>query len=175
MEGYVLSERDYQRIERAIRFVERKADVTFRRKFPVHLWGMGGGGFPLPTERVGIYTTTVQLTKADHEKKIIFINNNDGSPLGPDGDCNLTAAESPAVGDTYFLHCLKSGTYACYLHPNVGQTIIMPSRKVIYGDGYYVWMGDTDGSYTMYQLILVCCAANTWISWAATTSQVINT
>lgn len=174
VQGYAISERDYQRIERTIRFAERFADVHFRRRHAVHMFGLGGEGeMPYPSERIIAYTTPFTIRKSLHCRRWLYINNTD---TGMGGDSILTTPPSTEmeVGDIYWLSCLAdTGTnrWKVSLYPNVGQSIIMPSETVVYGSGRYIRMGALpESNYGYYQLILVCSAANTWIVWAVSST-----
>jgi hypothetical protein len=191
--GYAISERDYGRMESVIRRVERMADINFRRRLPVGGWSPGGGGgYPKPTERVGITDATPSLlVKELHEKRWLWCVNYTGYAGGTPltADKNLIMPADPSVGDIYYFLCIVASyqphegvsPFAVHIYPNAGQTIIMPAgyvanAGVVTPDGLttnlrYVDLDDGGLSDIMCMLILVCKAANTWICWDATHSS----
>lgn len=80
------------------------------------------------------------------------------------------------INDFYHLMCypIIDEFKWVHLHPKEGQTIIMPSQTIVYGDGYYVCMGEDQIAAGMWSMVLVCCAVNTWIAWVASASKVSN-
>jgi hypothetical protein len=183
-EGYAISEADYRRIEAAIRKVERMADVNFRRRMPVSAWSPGGSGMRYPTECLSVFEPSFQLVKATHENRWIYFDNYTSGGIG--ADCNAILPSDLSPGDIYYMTCyhdLWANRYV-HLYPNVGQSLILPTEtvacvstesSVIVSSGLnkYLRMGYfTHIGLTMYQLILVCCAANTWIPLRLTSCQV---
>lgn len=135
--------------------------------------GGEGGGLGYPLERILLEETPLQMSKAAHCQRWLTIENL--LAYYPDGvEITLPPSSEMAIGDPYWLSCLSdsaSGRCTVSLFPNTDQTIIMPSEDVTYASGKYVRMGALyENVYGHYQLILVCCAAATWIAWAASTS-----
>lgn len=179
-EGYAISERDYRRIEETIRRVERMADINFRRRMPVGGWSAGtGSGMPTPTDRVPIFGTMlddsgfITLTKAAHCNKLLWFDNYNEPPTGIGENCYVKMPVNPVIGDTYFMFLkTANGYYDCGVYPNTGQTIIMPSEKIVQTTSPAKFVNMKSGAVGSGLLILVCCAANTWISFDSSSSVI---
>lgn len=167
VEGYAISERDYQRIQETIRRVERMADVNFRRRMPVSGWyPEGAGGWPMPDGRVGIYSTTSKyLTRELHQGKWIMMQNI-SDPI------EVILPANPTVGDFYYFMAYNiGGTAKIFSSTTVDQTIIMPSEQW-FGTGKYIDLANNGLHNGMNSVTLVCNNANQWIAVDCTVSMV---
>jgi hypothetical protein len=164
--GYVISENDHKRIEDSLRKFERMAKYNvFRRpNYPVGI-GTSESGIFLPDGRVAMPAGTYTLDRDTHRNKWLWL---DSETVG--GNIYLTLPANPVVDDPYFFFGPSLGSYYERIYPNSGQTIIMPSATVVYGQ--YILFGSTAPSYGNHTLHLVCTAANTWACFYATSSVI---
>jgi hypothetical protein len=163
---YGLSERDYDRVQRAIRKIESLNPMLLLRRFPVF---SGVGGWPIPTGTVTFLCATSRiLVRETHQCKWCFFCNNGDPPYNtPGGDFDLVLPPNPTVGDFYFFMAHNYGTYYVRIYGNntVSQKIIMPTEewtgtsKAIALD----WNADSPWPGGMNQLILACNGPNQWI------------
>lgn len=171
-QGYAISDRDYTRIENAIRFVERNTQILLRRRHPIFNGGLGGEGLSMLDDRVEITDATPSiLVKATHENKWLFCNNADttygGTPLTVNK--TLILPPSPSKRDRYTFMCVNNGSVDVFIYPNTGQTLILPAAVLTAAQ--YVDLDNGGIGANMCFLEVVCKAANTWICCGATHSR----
>jgi hypothetical protein len=167
--GYTISERDYQRMERVLRRVERMTEINFYRRQPVGGWSPGGDGFRMPDYPQVVIddATPSQLDESLHENRWLWCNVSGDPLLGIPltGSKNLIMPPNPAVRKIYYFASVGSAYYL-HIYPGPGQIIRMPNRDLNFAQ--YVALDAAGLSAITSILILACTAANTWICCDAT-------
>jgi hypothetical protein len=168
---YGLSERDCERVQRAIRKIEGISETPIYRRQPM----FSGGGFRLPdypqitiTAPAGSPSTET-LVKATHENRWLWCDVTGAFGDSPIlDDKNLIMPPNPSVKDIYYFLAV-GGAWNLHIYPGAGQTIIMPSS--VLNSSRYVDLDNSGLTAMSSILILSCCAANTWICCDCTHSN----